>query len=177
MKNLPPQQVNSWPEARMQELVHCYNVRHMSNGECAKHFDVTRNVIVGKINRNRTKYGFERRVEGMNQHRAKKQPKESKIKPRPQAYNNKKCKLSDTNNTKIVVASVNGLTESVRNNKFVEPAWEKANTNNRNIWQLEPHNCVWPVSGQGADTVYCGANKTTQSYCTGHSIKAYRNFA
>lgn len=163
--------VNSWPEARMQELVHCYNVRHMSNGECAAYFDVTRNVIVGKINRNRAKYGFERRVEGMNQHRAKKQPKQKK------PWTSTKGKLPDANNRAIVTVGPNGLVNSVTNAKFKEPKPEETTSRNCSIWQLGPHNCVWPVSGQGADTVYCGADKTTQSYCAGHSNKAYRNFA
>lgn len=166
--------MNEWPEAQMLELLHCYNVRHMSSGECGTYFHVTRNTIVGKIKRGRAKYGFERRggnVEAKQRARFKKPPK---IKPRPQVYNNKKCKLPDDKNKAIVILGPNGPMHSVINSRFVEPAWEETTADNRSIWQLESHNCVWPVSGQGADTVYCGANKTTQSYCVGHSKKAYR---
>lgn len=160
--------MNEWPEAQMLELLHCYNVRHMSSGECGTYFHVTRNTIVGKIKRGRAKYGFELRggnVEAKQRARFKKPPKPKVYKPNR--------KLNEKNKA-IVTVGPNGLMNSVINSQFVEPAWEETTANNRSIWQLESHNCVWPVSGQGADTVYCGADKTTQSYCAGHSIKAYR---
>lgn len=170
MKNLPPQQVNSWPEDRMQELLNLFNNKHWTIDRCAKHFGVTRNVVTGKITRGRAKYGFEQRQEGQNT-RSKPQFKKP---PKPRVYSNKKCKLPDDKNKAIVIIGPNGLTNSVINSRFVEPAWEEKTVNNCDIWKLEPHNCVWPVSGQGVDTVYCGANKTTQSYCVGHSIKSRR---
>lgn len=161
--------MNEWPEAQMLELLHCYNVRHMSSGDCAAHFDVTRNTIVGKIKRGRAKYGFERRggnVEAKQRARFKK--------PRTESSYAIKSKKLDYKTKIIKIVGPNGLMNSVVNAKFKEPSPEKVNINNRSIWQLEPHNCVWPVSGQGADTVYCGHNKTTQSYCAGHSQRAYR---
>jgi GcrA cell cycle regulator len=38
------------------------------------------------------------------------------------------------------------------------------------LFDLEPHHCRWPVSGEGADTLFCGASKRSgsSSYCRKH---------
>ena len=40
---------------------------------------------------------------------------------------------------------------------------------------LEPHHCRWPVSGDGINTVFCGADKIGRfSYCANHFSMANR---
>jgi hypothetical protein len=41
------------------------------------------------------------------------------------------------------------------------------------IVALEPWHCRWPVEGEGAEMMYCGAPKTVISYCAYHWRKAH----
>lgn len=39
---------------------------------------------------------------------------------------------------------------------------------------LKPHQCRWPLEGEKADTVFCGARrKPGKPYCAEHARKAY----
>lgn len=174
----------------MQELLHCWNVRHLSQGQCASHFDVTRNIIAGKINRFGVKYGFEKRgpKSGSNGQEHKRMVKRAKSKPKVETSVNvnnvnatrakqaknygMRGKLPDADNKAVAIVGRNGLADSIYKPAFKEPVYETA-AHNVNIWDLKNNQCSWPVSGFGADTMYCGAGKTRQSYCTAHAAKAY----
>lgn len=189
--NNPSKNQNSWPEDKMQELLHCWNVRHLSQGQCASHFDVTRNIIAGKISRFGTKYGFEKRGSGRsgaNGQEHKRMVKRAKLKPKVETAVNvnnvnaarakqaknygMRGKLPDADNKAVAIVGRNGLADSIYKPAFKEPMYETA-AHNVNIWDLKASQCSWPVSGSGADTMYCGAGKTRNSYCRFHATKAY----
>jgi hypothetical protein len=39
---------------------------------------------------------------------------------------------------------------------------------------LKPHSCKWPVSGEGADTLFCSAPSPDAVYCQRHAKRAYQ---
>jgi hypothetical protein len=44
------------------------------------------------------------------------------------------------------------------------------------LFDLKAHHCRWPVSGEGASTLFCGADKTDgSSYCQFHFEKSCRS--
>lgn len=40
------------------------------------------------------------------------------------------------------------------------------------LLNLTTRNCRWPVGGDGADTLFCGAPKLLGSYCSTHAMRA-----
>lgn len=46
----------------------------------------------------------------------------------------------------------------------------------RTLMQLQPHHCRWPVSGERAETLFCGAVRETMTrpYCAEHHLVAWR---
>lgn len=167
---------NNWPEDKMQELLRLYNGQNWTVEKCARHFGVTRNVVTGKIKRGRAKYGFENRTEGQNPNLKKRKPAKPAPQPKQKFVSSKfdrRGKLPDANNAAIVIVGPNGLADSVRKADFKEPVYETGSQNVL-IWDLQSHQCCWPVNGSGSSTMYCGTNKTTKSYCANHSSMAYR---
>ena len=164
--------VEFWTDEQKNEVVKLWN-DGWTSGALGRHFGKTRNAIIGILSRLRSRLGEDK---------VPARPCGAKTKHRRPGANrplrDRRKGPKATRNLERRLAKAETIEDALEIERAPLPATTGPTEHSKpcTILEVEDHQCKWPVSGEGADMLCCGADAYNgHSYCAEHCRVAFND--